>query len=82
VVAPGNRRNPQRSAGLGRSPNELTEAQEALSNPYGFPQAGRTVSRRRSPNSNRERLWLLADLGEHPPEGPLLQLHLRVVRQT
>jgi len=74
--------NQQRSAGLGRSPNELTEAQEALSNPYGFRQAGRMAKRRRQPNSSRQHLWLLADLGDHPPEGPLLQLHLRVVRRT
>ena len=59
----------RQSAGLGRCPNELTEAQETRSNPYGFPLAGRMARRRRSPNSNRVLQWQREDqhLGEHPP---------------
>jgi len=49
------------AAALGRSPNELTEAQEALSNPYGFPRAGRMAKRKRQGSNSKALRWQQED---------------------
>lgn len=45
-----------------------------LDNPSEWQVVGHTVNAKQPKHNRQQPLWLRADLGEHPPEGPLLQL--------